>query len=1086
MLYFTTNPDLWGKRLFVIPVLLMIFSINLGAKQSNETGNLIPKPVNTSEYQTPLKHTQSSNRGYEEWTGSGPWGGIVRDIVTAPDDGSIVLSACGFSMASSGSVWRSEDGGNTWEDTGLDHKPFYGLATSPSENGVFFAGGKYGFYKSNNYGEDWQLLSCSSTFILKIGVKINDGNTIITGLASSAGVRRSTDGGINWETVGINSGFLKGISTTPANPEKFVIAGSDFPSSAMQSLDGGENWTPIGPDSGGDITGYDVLISQTNENQILLLHDDGIYGTTDNGENWNLLKSGGGQGEFSVHDGNIYVGIWGQGVFVSTDNGNDWTHIPEAGIGNYWQTASSSDNGVLMGFWGGIKSCADLGEDWDFSDTGMCSPFTHALAYYADRDELWAGTEGGGVFRSLDQGETWNRMNNGLNNLWIYDFAPLSHQNHSVDRMVIATASGLYISDDYGENWILKDMEGSTLTDVEIHWTNPNRYWEAEQMGTIKYTANNGMTWISATGLPFGLYPKLAIGKNEDNMLRVFTCYENGYGTSVYYSDDNGATFSAGLGMSGISYHTGLSVRLPDNEYDQIVYCATGQGLYSSEDFGENWLHVSGTSGLYWSVVGTRGEEIFLGSSNGVQYSSDEGQNWTYLNEGISGVTVWRLLYGYNQDQIFAANRSEPVLNYWLQPPPPMNVQVNHTTGLVTWDNESAAEYVQSSPDYLSINNNRDIIGNNIYLDGEFIAEIFNQNFYQLENLIIGMEYTVGVSNFIISNTENRSESEIVEVTFIYIGLEPTPPIQNLAGTVSNYQNVHLTWDQPNVSDLLAYHNGNVVTKKKDRKKISEEIPADIRDLEGYNVYRDGDSLAYVSGATTTLYYDNTNLDSGIYTYSVEAVYTTAVSNPVSIGVEIELPPVENLEFYLSEPNGVLDWDEPSGDVVAGLNGFGFSAAILQTRELTGFNAYLDGEFEGTTTNTFYVLFDVAGNHTAGVTALYEGGYESEIEEVSWSVWWQIDPEIQFTTLNGNFPNPFSKSTKISFSLKNPSHVSLSVYNLKGQLVECLVNEDLEGNQRFEAIWDGTSNGKKLGNGIYYYKLTADGKTFLKKMILMK
>jgi len=93
---------------------------------------------------------------------------------------------------------------------------------------------------------------------------------------------------------------------------------------------------------------------------------------------------------------------------------------------------------------------------------------------------------------------------------------------------------------------------------------------------------------------------------------------------------------------------------------------------------------------------------------------------------------------------------------------------------------------------------------------------------------------------------------------------------------------------------------------------------------------------------------------------------------------------------------------------------------------------------------------------------------------------------VKETKLYANFPNPMLNSTTFAFSLKDRSHVKLSIYNIKGQLVGILLDEDLDPNAEHTVVWDGTANGKKLGNGIYFYKLETNSKTFLKKMILMK
>ena len=94
-------------------------------------------------------------------------------------------------------------------------------------------------------------------------------------------------------------------------------------------------------------------------------------------------------------------------------------------------------------------------------------------------------------------------------------------------------------------------------------------------------------------------------------------------------------------------------------------------------------------------------------------------------------------------------------------------------------------------------------------------------------------------------------------------------------------------------------------------------------------------------------------------------------------------------------------------------------------------------------------------------------------------------PTVLSTKLNSNFPNPFNHSTKISFSLKEKSHVNVSVYNIKGQLVETLVDEEMVPGI-YEIPWDVKSGNQKLASGVYFYKLETMNKTFVKKMILMK
>ncbi|MCW8960937.1 MAG: T9SS type A sorting domain-containing protein, partial [Ignavibacteriaceae bacterium] len=94
-------------------------------------------------------------------------------------------------------------------------------------------------------------------------------------------------------------------------------------------------------------------------------------------------------------------------------------------------------------------------------------------------------------------------------------------------------------------------------------------------------------------------------------------------------------------------------------------------------------------------------------------------------------------------------------------------------------------------------------------------------------------------------------------------------------------------------------------------------------------------------------------------------------------------------------------------------------------------------------------------------------------------------------SLKQNYPNPFNPTTKIEFSLPIAAEVQLVVYNILGQQVASLINEQqTAGNHSI--LWNADdSKGMKLSSGIYLYKLKAngiDGSEFqeTRKMILLK
>jgi len=98
------------------------------------------------------------------------------------------------------------------------------------------------------------------------------------------------------------------------------------------------------------------------------------------------------------------------------------------------------------------------------------------------------------------------------------------------------------------------------------------------------------------------------------------------------------------------------------------------------------------------------------------------------------------------------------------------------------------------------------------------------------------------------------------------------------------------------------------------------------------------------------------------------------------------------------------------------------------------------------------------------------------------------DPVIPPTVrlLHQNYPNPFNPETTISFDLPQASRTNLSIYNVKGQLVKTLVDSEL-GFGKHSFVWNGKDNsGNSVSSGLYLYRLTTDGHSESRKMMLLK
>ncbi len=89
-------------------------------------------------------------------------------------------------------------------------------------------------------------------------------------------------------------------------------------------------------------------------------------------------------------------------------------------------------------------------------------------------------------------------------------------------------------------------------------------------------------------------------------------------------------------------------------------------------------------------------------------------------------------------------------------------------------------------------------------------------------------------------------------------------------------------------------------------------------------------------------------------------------------------------------------------------------------------------------------------------------------------------------TLESVVPNPFSNHTQITFSMAEEGSVSLSVYNLNGQMVR-LIKEGKAGKGSQYVNWDGTNDsGISLPGGIYFIRLSSGDSISVKKVVLLK
>jgi len=90
------------------------------------------------------------------------------------------------------------------------------------------------------------------------------------------------------------------------------------------------------------------------------------------------------------------------------------------------------------------------------------------------------------------------------------------------------------------------------------------------------------------------------------------------------------------------------------------------------------------------------------------------------------------------------------------------------------------------------------------------------------------------------------------------------------------------------------------------------------------------------------------------------------------------------------------------------------------------------------------------------------------------------------TSLAQNTPNPFNPLTTFTYTLAQPAHVSIAIYDLSGVLV-CRMDQGAQPAGRHQAQWAGHNwSGNAVSSGVYFYRLEGAGEVPARKMILLK
>jgi hypothetical protein len=254
-------------------------------------------------------------------------------------------------------------------------------------------------------------------------------------------------------------------------------------------------------------------------------------------------------------------------------------------------------------------------------------------------------------------------------------------------------------------------------------------------------------------------------------------------------------------------------------------------------------------------------------------------------------------------------------------------------------------------------------------------------------------------------------------------------------------------------------------------------------------------SVTYDGGVTTTPIYSQVDAAGNVGPELISGTFTTPASGGQNTQIEIKF--VGN-----SFNNDNIYWDNLTLGYIVPVELISFSAEskgvdvelIWRTATETNNQRFQiermsdGGSFEqvgyvagfGTTTEPkSYSFIDSeleAGSYTYRLKQIDFDGTFTYSEEVN------VEVEIPLVySLEQNYPNPFNPSTTIKYSISEDGFVKLVVYNLLGEEVTTLVNNEQKAG-RYEVAFDAS----RFASGVYLYRLESNNFISIKKMILIK
>ena len=584
------------------------------------------------------------------WQVLGPDGGDARSLAyDAHNPDRILLGT------STGQMFASNDGGRTWsrlarlggDDYVLDH-----IAIDPRDSNRIYVSAWSGssqqigeIFRTLDGGRTWETLpAMHGKSIRALAMYRGDSKVLVAGALD--GVFRSTDGGDSWERLSpANSADVKNIESIAVDPKdpNTVYAGTWH--LAWKTSDSGANWQHINKGMIDDSDVFSVIVDHENAAVVFASACSGIYKSETAGNLFSKIQGI----PFSArrtrvlkqdptNENIVYAGTT-EGLWKSTDLGKVWKRVsnPEVVVNDVLVDPRDSNRVLLATDRSGVMASSDGASNWTTSNHGYAHRYVSAiLADNKDASSLYVGVvndrEYGGVFHSRDAGQHWSQKAAGLGGKDVFAL-----KQAPSGMLVAGTNHGVYSLERNASEW-----HSMNVVVIE-HTSNVTRKGSSKAVAKTSIEKKELVSRVN----------DLELGDLELGSGRWLAATTSG----IYSSADQGKTWKGGPILGELDF---VSVRAEGS----TVVAATRSSVLVSNDSGATWKH----AGLPSYVVSVRNVaiasdgQIVIAAREGAFRSGDGGAIWEHVVNGLPAKDITSVSFDSTHQRLLATSDATSVI----------------------------------------------------------------------------------------------------------------------------------------------------------------------------------------------------------------------------------------------------------------------------------------------------------------------------------------------------------------------------------------------------------------------------------------